>query len=509
MKEIKNLIKRQELLDWRKLKPFQPQNLKVLTKENYDRLRNSLLKNNFIAGFHVWAETDGTGKTEYWILDGHHRKYVLDDLAREGYTLPATLPCSIVDVSDKKQAIEFLLTYSSEYAHPDPLGVSEFIHTNDLDFDTLAGFIDLRGVDILALKLDSVDTPVVYEEKKSLSDRFLVPPFSVLDARQGYWQERKRSWLNIGIKSELGRGDNVLFDTEEITTPGLNFYRDKTKVEKARTYGRGLTSGNKYGKCLETGIGAKYGREEMTGTSVFDPVLCELAYRWFSPPGGTVIDPFAGGSVRGIVAAKVGRLYVGVELRAEQVEANRLQWDEIGRGDEAAPVWQIGDSRYIKEYAKGVEADFVFSCPPYADLEVYSDNPADISTLEYSEFIKAYRLIIAETCGLLKNDRFACFVVGDVRAKDGTYRNFVSDTIQAFIDAGLKLYNEAILVTVAGSLPIRAGKQFTAGRKLGKTHQNVLVFVKGDAKRATEACGEVEVYDPTEEASESETDDDF
>src|SRR5690606_14203167 len=97
------------------------------------------------------------------------------------------------------------------------------------------------------------------------------------------WQERRRSWLNIGIKSELGRGDNVLFDTEEITTPGLNFYRDKTKVEKARTYGRGLTSGNKYGKCLETGIGAKYGREEMTGTSVFDPVLCELAYRWFSP----------------------------------------------------------------------------------------------------------------------------------------------------------------------------------------------------------------------------------
>ena len=28
--------------------------------------------------------------------------------------------------------------------------------------------------------------------------------------------------------------------------------------------------------------------------------------------------------------------------------------------------------------------------------------------------------------------------------------------------------------------------------KLGRTHQNVLVFVKGDPKRATEACGPVE-----------------
>jgi len=47
-------------------------------------------------------------------------------------------------------------------------------------------------------------------------------------------------------------------------------------------------------------------------------------------------------------------------------------------------------------------------------------------------------------------------------------------------------------VTAVGSLPIRTGRQFTAARKLGRTHQSVLVFVKGDPRRATEACGEVE-----------------
>lgn len=42
-----------------------------------------------------------------------------------------------------------------------------------------------------------------------LARRFIVPPFSVLNAREGEWQERKRQWLALGIKSELGRGEDL------------------------------------------------------------------------------------------------------------------------------------------------------------------------------------------------------------------------------------------------------------------------------------------------------------
>lgn len=232
-----------------------------------------------------------------------------------------------------------------------------------------------------------------------------------------------------------------------------------------------------------------------SGTSIFDPVLCELAYRWFSPCGGVVLDPFAGGSVRGIVASILERRYIGHELRADQVEANRLQADAICRDEDYRPVWVVGDSRAIDSTCADVEADFVFSCPPYADLEVYSDDPADLSTLGYREFREAYFDIVAKACGRLREDRFACFVVGEVRDKRGNYYNFIGDTVQAFRDAGLAFYNEAILVTAVGSLSIRAGKQFSASRKLGKTHQNILVFVKGDAKRAALACGDPMVPD--------------
>ena len=56
--------------------------------------------------------------------------------------------------------------------------------------------------------MDDEDAPTgeAAEPKGNLSDRFMIPPFTVLNAREGWWQSRKKAWLAIGIKSELGRG---------------------------------------------------------------------------------------------------------------------------------------------------------------------------------------------------------------------------------------------------------------------------------------------------------------
>ena len=564
------------------------------------------------------------------------------------------------------------------------------------------------------------------EPNAKLSDRFGVPPFSVLDTRQGYWQDRKRQWLAMGIKSELGRE-----------------HLKQTMASKTSEYMRG--------------------RGPDTGGSVFDPVLCELMYSWFSDAGNHVLDPFAGGSVRGVVAGLMGRSYTGIELRLEQVEANRQQWKHIKaksnkpkpaenlihdptaltpiekhgdkwlkrddllsvagvRGGKVRTCWALaqgapglvtassksspqanivahiakelripsqihtpsgkaesevidaqacgaervehkpgynsviikrardvakqkgwaeipfgmeceeavsqtrrqvpakfpkgvkrlvmpvgsgmslagvlwglkdqghklpvvgvvvgadpekrlekyapdgwrtmvdltpagvdyqthieanvggvqldpvyeakcvkvltagdllwvvgvratalpaetiaagdvkwiqGDSTHVKRLAKGGEYDLLFSCPPYGDLEVYSDDPADISNMPEAEFDAAYGEIINESCKLLKDDTFAVFVVGEYRNKKGLYANFVAKTIQAFLDAGLAYYNEGILVNAIGSLPVRVNIPFTSARKLGKTHQNILVFVKGDAKKATSKLGDVVLVDIT------------
>jgi hypothetical protein len=122
-------------------------------------------------------------------------------------------------------------------------------------------------------------------------------------------------------------------------------------------------------------------------------------------------------------------------------------------------------------------ADLIFSCPPYGDLEVYSDHPRDLSNMEYHTFMAALKRIILQSVLKLKPGGMACFVVGDFRdRKTGNYRGFVADTIHAFREVGLQLYNDAILVTSIGSLPIRVSNQFEKSKKLGKTHQNILVF---------------------------------
>lgn len=648
-----------------------------------------------------------------------------------------------------------------------------------------------------------------------LADRFIVPPFSILDARQGYWQERKKAWLALGIQSEIGRGNNLGRFSDAATLgykklAARTFGQDLMRGESSQ--GRDYKMGKKPGERLpqpnglfisnhsgndpeyykkKTAIEAKLGRKisneeferdhylgattALSGTSIFDPVICELAYRWFCPPDGIVVDPFAGGSVRGIVAAKLGRQYHGIDLRAEQVAANQdqaqricqgsqiaalpldvqpdmtpIEWhggypvkredrwrlngvngskvramaqllagqpgvvafgsrhsphcnriahvcqrlgipfrahiasgelppemlsaqaaggeiiqhnpgymnvirkrarddaqargwylvpfgliceetaedaagqvanlpadiqrlvccvgsgitlagvirglQRAGRGDlpilgvcvgsspqetldtyapgwrdqvtlqqsaleyetpapqchlgemildpiyEAKclpylqagdclwivgirqtaetqqgmpadrcpmPQWYTGDSAQMDSILPAdLQADFLFTCPPYFDLEKYSDHPSDLSAADsYAEFLAAYRQIIAAGVQRLRPNRFAAIVVGDIRDGQGMYRNFVSDTIQAFIDAGASYYNEAILVTAVGSLAIRAGKTFANYRKLGKSHQNVLVFIKGDPQAAVADCGEISVELPADMLDGASADD--
>lgn len=295
----------------------------------------------------------------------------------------------------------------------------------------------------------------------TLVERFVVPPFSVLDARQGYWQDRKRAWIASGIDSGEGRAENLLKLSEQA-------------------------------------------RQGSSGTSIFDPVLAELAYRWFCPMGGAVLDPFAGGSVRGLVAAAVGLAYTGIDLRPEQVAANEKQVEIFGREMEEAPRWICGDSRDLESLIEEEERfDLIFSCPPYFDLEVYSEDERDLSNAGgYDAFLAAYRDIIAAACARLRDNRFACFVVGDLRDPAGACRNFVADTIAAFRDAGLHLYNEAVLVTSVGSLALRAARIFSKGRKLAKAHQNVLVFWKGELDKIADNMTPIEIELP--DATEAE-----
>lgn len=344
--------------------------------------------------------------------------------------------------------------------------------------------LDEKGFDLDSIGFDLEDMMSTEERRDenwlSLADRFIVPPFTILDARQGDWMKRKQQWKGLGITSELGRENELVMPS--------------------------------------TGYAALEGQ----GTSIFDPVLVELLNLYYSPVNGTILDPFAGGSVRGVVSTMVGRKYTGIDLRDEQIEANKNNWNELksagykrlpayDNNDEVIePNWITGDSNKVLDTIEDKSYDMVLTCPPYADLEVYSDRKDDISNMEYDEFLNVYRSIINKSADKLKDDSFMVIVVGDVRDKKGFYRDLIGDTVQAARDAGLEYYNEIIFITPCGTNGILARRPFEASRKSRKHHQNVLVFnkvlnfVKGDPKKATEKNAEF-VIDPLMEMMNAPT----
>ena len=275
------------------------------------------------------------------------------------------------------------------------------------------------------------------DERHHLIDDFIVPPFSVFDTRQGYWQDRKTMWKEMGIQSELGR---------DVCSISWNLDNENTK----------------------------------SNPSIFDPVLCEVVYRWFGVDNGVVFDCFCGGSVRGIVAEKLGYKYTGIDLRQEQIDENEKQATHLGLNIKYICDDAINTDNYIDDNS----VDLVFSCPPYFNLEKYSDDSRDLSNKTYYEFKIAYAEIIEKCCRKLKNNRFAVFVVGEVRDKSGFYINFVDFTKNCFIDNGLKFYNDIVLVEECVNAAMRASVCMKR-RKVVKTHQNVLVFYKGNPKEIT------------------------
>ena len=263
----------------------------------------------------------------------------------------------------------------------------------------------------------------------ALAGRFTVPPFSVLGP-QGYWQQRKRLWVKLGIK---GRGRQDISAAQNICSPGwnrgkesefytanpercdghglsesqerLNAFKSKAdpvpgggphSVRRLAPKARGAALGRISSRASTCWLGRMWQpratatrRRKMQGCPEkpagtwrvcsprrrgnrtrsqrgrcgparkqrqaqkrgryqrVSPVLCGCMYRWYVPQGGKILDPFAGGSTRGIVANYLGYDYTGVEIRQGQIRANVRQAQTAIRrssGRMAMPTWIHGDS---------------------------------------------------------------------------------------------------------------------------------------------------------------------
>jgi hypothetical protein len=334
-----------------------------------------------------------------------------------------------------------------EFTIKDNVGFGEW------DWDTLANEWNVEelaewGLDIPNFEIEpetEQEEDKIAEAHAKLTDKFIVPPFSILDTRQGYWQERKKYWREL-------IGDNG--ESREHT----------------------LANGSML-EALNNGV------------SLLDPVLSELVNLWFGLPKSKTFDCFAGDSVFGYVSSYLGNEFTGIELRKEQADLN----NQRVKGFKSKYI--CDDGQNVLNHIEPNSQDLLFSCPPYFDLEVYSDLPNDASNQkEYSDFLKILDNAFTGAIRCLKDNRFAVITVGDVRDKKGFYYRFVDDIKDIFKKNGILLYNEMILVESIGTLPQRVGR-FMDHRKIGKCHQNVLVFFKGDPKQIKTIYPKIEIQE--------------
>lgn len=374
-----------------------------------------------------------------YIVGGHFR---IRELKKLGYK---EVECVIVDLNEDDEK---------------ELNIRLNANTGEWDWEDLVINWDVEQLDDWGLDIPNFEIEEEDEDEKDktaeahskLTDRFIVPPFSILNAREGKWQERKKYWKDLikdtGITRDTGNQTNTRYRSVD---------------------------------------GFSASREGENVGSVLDPVLSEIILKWFGLNNSNTFDCFSGDTVFGYVSSYLGNSFTGIELRQSQVDFN----NERTKGFNAKYI--CDDGRNVLNHIEEDSQDLLFSCPPYFDLEVYSDLENDASNQkEYKDFLKILDSAFSNAIKCLKDNRFAVIVCGDVRDKKGNYYRFPDHIKEIFESNGMPLYNELILIDPVGNLQMRVGK-YMEHRKVGKTHQNVLVFYKGNPKKIKTIYPKIEI----------------
>jgi len=159
MKNIPIKCKGQRYVSINKLKSFQG-NLKELKKDEFEKLKRSILKYGFSFPVFVWKHS---------ILDGHQRLFVVKEMLKEGYEI-GDIPIVEIEAKNKTEAAEKLLLLNSRYAHITDEGLYEFLNEYSVDINEISDDLELPDIDI-----DNFISGYLEEDAGGLTDDDEIP----------------------------------------------------------------------------------------------------------------------------------------------------------------------------------------------------------------------------------------------------------------------------------------------------------------------------------------------
>ena len=175
----------------------------------------------------------------------------------------------------------------------------------------------------------------------------------------------------------------------------------------------------------------------------------------------------------------MGRRYYGIDLNLEQCAANAKYASLHGLSGVA---W----GRAAAQEHEPPAHDLLFTCPPYHDREVYSDDPRDLSAMDWGRFTDRHQRIMESWVARLKISGFAVWVVGSWRDKAGGLVDFPGLVVAQGQRAGLQLWDRLVLREPLVTAQARWRKPWDAKRRTTRTHQEIIVFKKVEGTQAME-----------------------
>lgn len=180
------------------------------------------------------------------VVSGHQRLSVLREKGE------ASTQVVVVDLDDVEEKALNVTQNNPQIAGEFTEGLGDVLRDLHVSFEAFADLhLDALAID-LGVDIADMATPGLLAgpptQAAVLADAFVVPPFSVLDARQGYWKERKDRWLALGIRSELGRGEKA----DGTGTPGRGHFPATKAVVDHITGRKRTVHGDGTGKPIET-----------------------------------------------------------------------------------------------------------------------------------------------------------------------------------------------------------------------------------------------------------------
>jgi len=212
--------------------------------------------------------------------------------------------------------------------------------------------------------------------------------------------------------------------------------------------------------------------------SKFSYGVSDFVISYWTEKNDLILDPFMGWGIRGAVAILEDRRYIGYDISETMFHkaSDFLYSIPDLLNERKTPLLYKADGCLLEKISSD-SIDFIFTCPPYYDREIYPDNDeAQLSTLDnYDLFLESMLEHFENSYRVLKNGKFAAYVFGDWRHNG--LMTFHMDMIERAREVGYEVWDIIILVLNSPFTFWKCGANDRM-KYTSKSHEYLVVFKK-------------------------------